>query len=224
MADKHTEIGLWFAPWPGGAGLDRKNQYYRYLLIFNNEGTLEKAYFREWQTDEDKSQQLTKELIAFELKKLSDLGDVKATLILKRDYGSDSLAILTESTSEIINKLKKVPNNQIADSMYQIYSKTSYPENIHWLCGAADLSHKEAMYRIGDMFWFGNKEISLEINLIKAYKWYVLASLQEHYWAKKAALRVAGRLNENELIIANKMINDWKKNDCIKDFDFYTNK
>ena len=87
-----------------------------------------------------------------------------------------------------------------------------YSGELGELCRDADSGEADALYRIGDLYWFGTPPAKQ--NFTRAYVWYSLAAAKGHYWAEKAVLRTRDYLIESDLARAEGLIKSWGPGQC----------
>ena len=102
-----------------------------------------------------------------------------------------------------------------ADAQYNMHWKSEEPENIQWLCRAADQEHWAAQGRLGDIYyngWFG-----VNVDHIRSYMWFRLASRGDDKWAAWAERQLKTRfkgLMPAEIKQAERMADEWKPGQC----------
>lgn len=123
-----------------------------------------------------------------------------------------------EKTKLTIDELEKLAQAGDAEAQLQLYWNSFGPKPIIWLCRAADQGHPEAQYHLGDLYWFG--ETQLIKDRIKSYKWYQLAS-NSLPRARSSAKTATRALSADELLLAERLLIQWKPGQCEAEIDKY---
>lgn len=103
-----------------------------------------------------------------------------------------------------------------ADTQLQRYFNLIASESAaahHWLCKSADQGHPDARYRLALLYENGSE--GLQKDLVKAYRWYVLAGESGAYWGGRHALRLEQEaLGPDEVGEARESVMEWRPGQC----------
>jgi hypothetical protein len=107
-----------------------------------------------------------------------------------------------------------------AEAQYKIHWGLVRPDNLRWLCLAADQEHRAAQGRLGDIYyngWFG-----VDSDFVRSYMWFTLATRGQGEWADWAKRQLELRLKFKELTPddvrrAEKMAAEWEPGQCVRD-------
>lgn len=154
-------------------------------------------------------------------------------LILKFDnnhrltsYKKTPIAALYYKTPEVImaDNIRLMKEQGIPDPPWRLYAEGGRkPEDVLWLCNAADIGHTFAQMELGRIYWRRN---DISSNRSKSYMWYMIAAAsninngiyRDESIQKRAQVEVEYKretvLTEEQLINAVQLLLMWEPGQC----------
>jgi len=141
-------------------------------------------------------------------------------------YKKTPIAALYYKTPEVIkaDNIRLMKEQGIPDPPWRLYAEGGRkPEDVLWLCNAADIGHTFAQMELGRIYWRRN---DISSNRSKSYMWYMIAAAsninngiyRNGLIQNKAQFEVAYKrgkvLTEEQLINAMQLLLMWEPGQC----------